>query len=415
MVKPGPRARAVVLSLLFAASASAQKFYTYVDDLGPDYIELSWGTVDGFNTIGRSAPSHGEATVRIAGRTLTSRPGSIVVAGLQPDHVYPYDIRIGGSKVGQGEVRTWAAAPATKLCFFVIGDYGTGNGIQREIANAMWNEFQKRAATDNPVRFVLSMGDNIYGNVSGFLLGIGHTGAADVDWAPKFFEPYEQLIARIPWFPSLGNHDGNETEARGDLTAYLDNFSFPGDKPGRYYHFTYGDLAEFFSLDSTRNTESGPSRPMYSEDSAEFHWMQQEFPKATAPWVIPFYHHPVFNAGPLHAPSMRELAHWMPVFQAAHVHVVFNGHEHNFQMTEQNAASFGIRFFTSGAGGELRPGNIQRRMRNANIAAWSGQNHFLVVEIDGKTMRVTPVSFSPMTIVDPDGRPLQAPFVVTLP
>ena len=63
----------------------------------------------------------------------------------------------------------------------------------------------------------------------------------------------------MPFFPTLGNHDGNETEKRADLPAILDNFPYPQDKPARYYKFTYGDLAEFFGLDSTRNSETGPA------------------------------------------------------------------------------------------------------------------------------------------------------------
>ena len=62
-----------LLALLFTAvSANAQKFYTYIEDLGPDYVELAWGTTDGFNTIGRSSPSHGPAIIKIDGRTLSS-------------------------------------------------------------------------------------------------------------------------------------------------------------------------------------------------------------------------------------------------------------------------------------------------------------------------------------------------------
>ncbi len=406
--------RALVLLAFFSAGLWAQKFYTYVDDLGPDYVQLAWGTTDGDNTIGRTSVSHGEATLRINGRTITSRQNNATISGLEPDHIYPYEVLIGGKKIGEGQVRTWAAQ-ANKLCFFVIGDYGTGRPLQYQIARAMWDEFQRRANSDNPVRFVISVGDNIYGNISGFLLGIVHTGASDTDWTNKFFEPYEPLLARIPWFPTLGNHDGNETESRGDLPAYLDNMPFPGGTPGRYYHFNYAGLADFFGLDSTFNSESGPPRPAFSVDSPEFHWMQQEFPKAKSPWVIPYYHHPVFNAGPLHVPSMRELQHWMPLFQQAGVRVVFNGHEHNFQVSEDNAQSFGIRFITSGAGGELRPGNIQKKMKRANIAAWAPQNHFLVVEIEGKVMKVTPLGFEPIAIVDGDGKLVHPPFIVTLP
>jgi predicted MPP superfamily phosphohydrolase len=162
---------------------------------------------------------------------------------------------LGTQSIGQGEVRTWAAK-SQKLVFFVIGDFGTGQAPQYKIARVMWDEFQRRAKTDNPVRFILSVGDNIYGDITGIFGGFFHTGADDSDWTNKFFEPYQPLIARVPFFPTLGNHDGNETEKRADLAAILDNFPYSEDKPARYYKFTYGNLAEFFGLDSTKNTET---------------------------------------------------------------------------------------------------------------------------------------------------------------
>lgn len=412
---PGRRAlSALPLLLLAGAPAFAQKYYAYLLDLGPNYVQIGWGTADGANTIGRSSPSHGEAIVRVAGRTVTSKLNYATFGNLQPDHEYTYQISIGQTQIASGQFRTWAAQ-ATKLAFFVIGDYGTGNRTQFAVAQAMWNEFQRRASTDFPVRFILSTGDNIYGDLSSFLFGAGKTGAQDRDWAPKFFEPYQPLIARIPFFPSLGNHDGNETENRADLAAYLDNFAFPADKPGRYYRFNYGGLADFYALDSTRNTETGPPAPAYDESGPEFQWMKQQFSQRHAPWQIPFYHHPAFNAGPLHASGLRALQHWVTLFGASGVKVVFNGHEHNFQMSEVNQLSNGIRFITSGAGGELRPGNILLKMKSSNIAAWAPQNHFLAVEIEGKTMRVTPLSFEEVEVRDSDGHPLRTPLVVTLP
>lgn len=406
--------RSFLLLTLVASAAYPQKFYSYVLDLGPNYVELAWGTLNGVNTIGRSSPSHGNATIKIANRTLSSSLNYVTVGALEPDHEYTYEIAIGNTKVGQGQVRTWAEK-ADKLAFYVIGDYGTGTRVQYDVAQAMWKEFQRRMNTEYPVRFMLSTGDNIYGNVSSFLLGVGRTGKDDSDWAPKFFDPYEPLLARIPFFGTLGNHDGNETESHRDLPAFLDNFPFPGGKPGRYYSFTYDGLAEFFGLDSTSNTNSGSARPFYLETGEEFRWMQREFAKPKPLWVIPYYHHPAFNAGPLHAPSIRELQHWVDLFHANGVKVVFNGHEHNFQMSEANDVSEGIRFITSGAGGELRPGSVQRNMKRANIAAWAPQNHFLAVEIEGKTMRVWPLSFTQVNVTDGDGRAVSLPIVITLP
>jgi len=408
------RLSSALLLFVLALPAAAQKFYTYVRDLGPDYAELAWGTTNGQNTIGRSAPSPGEATVQIAGRTLVTKANQITVGELAPDREYAYKVSIAGATIGQGEVRTWAVK-AQKLVFFAIGDYGTGKSPQYLVARAMWDEFQRRAKTGDPVRFILSVGDNIYGDVAGFVIGVLHTGADDRDWAPKFFQPYEPLIGRIPFFPTLGNHDGNETEKQGDLAAILDNFPYPQDKPARYYKFTYGGLAEFFGLDSTRNTESGPPAASYLEDSAQFHWMQTEFAKPHPLWVIPYFHHPPFTAGPLHAASYEQLQHWVRLFAASGVKVAFNGHEHNFQVSEANQSTSGISFIVSGAGGEQRKGNVRKKMKSANIRAWAPENHFLVVEIDGKTMKVTPLGFEPLHAVDGDNRPVGLPITITLP
>jgi hypothetical protein len=245
-------------------------------------------------------------------------------------------------------------------------------------------------------------------------IGFSHTGASDQDWGSKFFEPYEPLLGSIPFFPALGNHDGNETERHRDLAAILDNFPFPQNKPARYYDFTYGGLAQFFALDSTSNTDSGPARPGYLEDSPQFHWMQSEFAKPHPLWVIPYFHHPMFTAGPDHPPSLEQLRHWFRLFTNSGVKVVFSGHEHNFQASEVSPATGGIRFFISGAGGELRRGNVQKNMQNAHIQAWADQNHFLEVDIDGKTMKVTPLSYEPLNIVDGSGAPVPIPFTVTL-
>lgn len=408
------RLAGLLIPFLLATPVRAQKFYTYVLDLGPDYVELAWGTTDGVNTIGRTSASHGPALVKIAGRTISSVPNYVTVGGLEPDHDYSYEVSIGPTRIGSGQFRTWPAQ-ASKLVFFVIGDYGTGHEPQFSVAKAMWEEFQRRSKTDNPVRFMLSVGDNIYGDISNFLVGVSHTGAEDKDWGRKFFEPYEPLLARIPFFGTLGNHDGNETESHRDLAALLDNFPFPGGKPGRYYSFTYGGLAKFVGLDSTKNTESGPPRPFYLEDGQQFRWMKQEFSKPHPDWIIPFYHHPMFNAGPLHPPALHDLQHWLDLFSGAGVKVAFSGHEHNFQVSEANAASHGIRFVVSGAGGELRPGNVQSAMKKSNTAYWAPQNHFLVVEIDGKTMSITPVSFGPMHVTDANGATANAPFLVQLP
>src|SRR5258708_13188773 len=135
-MKRGGFAALLFVLALQALPASAQRFYTYVRDLVPDYVELAWGTAGGDNTIGRSSPSFGDATVEIAGRTLLSRGNQITVGELAPDRAYTYKVSIKGRPLGQGKFRTWAAK-CQNLTLFAIRDYAAANVPQYFIARAI--------------------------------------------------------------------------------------------------------------------------------------------------------------------------------------------------------------------------------------------------------------------------------------
>ena len=410
------RSLAAVLAgfLLFAGAGLAQKFFTYIGDIGPDFVLVAWGTTAGTNTIGRTSSPYGKVAVKVGSTemTVTDRNYAIV-RGLSPDKEYHYELLLNGHKIGDGQIRTWPLK-SDKLCFFVIGDYGSGEKVQASVGKAMWEELLKRWGGEYPVRFVITVGDNLYGRL-GFTLRFSKSGAEDRDWGSKFFEPYEPVLARLPFYPSLGNHDGNETENRDDLLAYLDNFYFPGGQAARYYRFSYGGLADFFALDSSTNSEKGPPAPMYLESGEQYKWAARNIGESQVPWKIPYFHNPPFNAGPRHPAASAELAHFLKLFKDKGVKVVFSGHEHNFQFSEKNDKTGGIRYIVSGAGGELRTGDVRNAMESAQIEGWSAQLHYLVVEISGKEMRIFPQSYEPMTVVDKDGRHIEMPLKVTVP
>jgi hypothetical protein len=129
----------ILIFLLFAVPAplSAAKFYTYVGAIGTDYVLLAWGTTAGDNTIGRSSKSHGRAEVSVGDQKLTvSDKNWVKVTGLERDKEYPYEVRLNGSRIADGKVRTWPER-SEKLRFFVIGDFGTGDRNQYRVARAM--------------------------------------------------------------------------------------------------------------------------------------------------------------------------------------------------------------------------------------------------------------------------------------
>jgi hypothetical protein len=391
-------------------AAQGARFHSYVGQIESRSVLLAWGTTGGPNTIGRDSVSMGEANIGIAGQSLKTKQNWILVTGLEPDHTYGYSISVGNEK-GSGAIRTFPEH-ATHLRFFVIGDYGTGLAPQREVAEAMRKEYARLAAAGDAPRFVITTGDNIYADLN-FGLASVNSGSSDSDWESKFFEPYGPILNEIPFYPSPGNHDGNGSENRADLPAYLDNFFFPQNRPARWYTFQFADLAQFFSLDSTTNTLAGRVKPAFLPSGEQFQWFQPALAASKAPWKIPYFHHPPFNAGPYHGASLKDLKAFCDAFAANGVNVVFSGHEHNFQFSDRNAATAGIQYVISGAGGELRPGDVQRKMSKAHIAGWAPERHFLSVEIEGNEMRITPIGpKGTLEPIDPNGHKVPMPLTV---
>jgi hypothetical protein len=175
----------ILLFVCFAVPGTlpAQKFYTYVGSVGTDHVVIAWGTTAGDNTIGRSSKSHGTAEVVVGPERLTvSDQNWVKVTGLAPDTKYPYEVQLKGRRIGEGEIRTWPVK-ADRMRFFVVGDFGSGDKHQYRIAAAMVKELQKHDG-DNPVRFVLTTGDNIYGRF-GITLRFRDTGDDDDEWDSK--------------------------------------------------------------------------------------------------------------------------------------------------------------------------------------------------------------------------------------
>jgi hypothetical protein len=54
-------------------------------------------------------------------------------------------------------------------------------------------------------------------------------------------------------------------------------------------------------------------------------------------------------------------------------------------------------------------------MEESSIEGWAPQLHFLLVEIQGKEMRITPKSFAPVAVMNRAGRRITMPLRVTLP
>jgi hypothetical protein len=220
--------------------------------------------------------------------------------------------------------------------FALIGDSGSGDDPQREVAQAMLAYFKD--ARRFP--FVLMLGDNLY----------------DDDYEGEFSQPYKPLLdAGVKFYAALGNHDR-------DLEIHFKPFNMNDQD---HYSFDEGN-ARFAVLNSN-----------HPADPAQAKWLDGVYTGAGDKWRIAYFHHPLYSSGQ-HAAESRDVIRpaLEPVLTKNHVDVVFSGHEHLY---ERIAPQQGIRYFVSGGGGR----NLYSVHGSPFDEVAVSEHHFMVAEIAG--------------------------------
>jgi predicted phosphodiesterase len=233
--------------------------------------------------------------------------------------------------------------------FAAIGDMGTGEPPQYEVAQLMLKVRQTF-----PFDFVIMLGDNIYG------------GSKPADFDKKFAVPYKPLIdAGVKFYASLGNHDNTN-----------ERFYKPFDMNGEsYYAYKKGNV-RFFVLNSNY---------MDPKQSA---WMETQLRDAgNADWKVCYFHHPLYTSAKFHGPSLDLRQSLEPLFIKYGVDVVFSGHEHVYERVHPQ---HGIYYFTEGASGELRPGDLARSA--ITDKGFDTDRSFMLIEIAGDEMYFQTIS-----------------------
>ena len=236
------------------------------------------------------------------------------------------------------------AAPSStdSVLFLAIGDTGTGDPRQREVADQI-----ARARETFPFTFAIMMGDNLYGS------------ERPQDYRKKFEDPYKALLdAKVEFYASLGNHDDPNQR-------FYKPFHMNGQ---RYYTFTKGNV-RFFALDSNYF------------DQEQKQWLEKELAAAGEDWKIAFFHHPLYSSGGKHGSELDLREQLEPLFIKYGVQVVFAGHEHFYERIKPQK---GIVHFVNGAAAKLREGDIEKTSMTAK--GFDEDRSFMLVEIDGDTM-----------------------------
>ena len=250
-----------------------------------------------------------------------------------------------------------ANSPATALPnkngsfkFAVLGDFGTGDRTQYELAEQMTRLHERFK-----FEIVVLVGDNIYGS------------ERPQDFRKKFEDPYKPLLdAGVKFYASLGNHDAREQR-------YYKLFNMDGKL---YYTFSPKADIRFFILEST-----------YPEPE-QIKWVETELQASGSNWKIPVFHHPLYSSGERHGSDTQLRDVLEPLFVKYNVSVVLTGHDHFYERVKPQKD---ITYFVVGSGGQLRKGNIDRSS-GITAAGFDTDLAFLAAEIDADQMYFNAIS-----------------------
>jgi hypothetical protein len=276
---------------------------------------------------------------------------------LQPGEEFEYAIDDGKRR---WTARTLPPAGAP-LRFAAFGDVGTGGSRQKKVA--------ARLAAYDP-QFVVITGDVVYPK--------GH----DDDYDDSYFKPYRDIISRIPFFPSPGNHDYGNYRGRKKSRRRLRGHYEKIHRRPRYYAFTVGD-ARFFSLDTNQEGFAVAGAASIAEGSAQREWLERELARSNETWKIAFFHAPVYSSGK-HGVKKAVRDSLEPLFERYGVDLALQGHDHNYERTSKIKRTV---YVVTGTGGARLRG-----LRRKSRGAWSEfaliEHGFLGIEIKGSSLKM---------------------------
>lgn len=262
----------------------------------------------------------GEASGALANR-MTSPAGRrhvFALTGLARHRAIAYRVTAGASTSARTVVHTMPPDGAV-IRIGIYGDVRGGHAVHKQLVDRMLRE---------GLDFVAATGDMVL------------RGSDERDWQ-RFFAVTAELLAQLPYFPAVGNHDLGWRGADRATSAEL-AFALPPGPPDRpagayWYSRDVADLHLVF-LDSNAYDRA--------EQAA---WLDADLAAARARKVraiLAFTHDGPYSRG-YHGGSAIARARYAPILTKHRVDLLFAGHDHLYQRGEQG----GLRYVVSGGGG----------------------------------------------------------------
>ncbi|GGQ96320.1 hypothetical protein GCM10008957_05710 [Deinococcus ruber] len=249
-----------------------------------------------------------------------------------------------------------------ELRVLMMGDQGKGGEIQAAVAKAIARVCQQQGCD-----LGVGLGDNFYPKAP--------SSADDAVFQTRFADLYGPL--NFPFLMVAGNHDeswlmGGDGANPAGLQSELDYArSHPQwIMPERAYRAAWGDLAQFFVVDTAPLASYLPNRdPSYRPgaafDEAQRAWLKQSLDASPARWNVVLGHHPLLNNGLHGSAGTYTYGAVLPWASGAAIKTMYQqaacgkadliaaGHDHTLQLfPATNTVCPGTRLLVSGAAGE---------------------------------------------------------------
>ena len=341
----------LLLGCPLAAQAPGEKIIggPYVVNVGPRSARVMWVVQTGESSIG-SEPGKPEKRVPIL------RAGQAMFNGLKAGTTYHYDSF--GGEAGKGSFKT-PPAGTSKFEFVVYGDTRTRHDVHRSVIASVL----KNASPD----FVVHTGD---------LVEDGN----DTSLWPIFFDIERDLLRKVAFYPSLGNHERNSR-----------NYGNYMDAPP-YYSFDWGGL-HCAIIDSDIGNVGTTESERMTFWNEQTRWLENNLQNSQkADFRFVFAHHPPMTAVKVRQGDNPHMTSLELMFRKYKVQAGFFGHDHNYQ----HYLKAGVHYFVTGGGGaplydvDVPPPGITVKVEKTE--------NFVRVLVDGKKVQVQAIKPNGETI-----------------
>lgn len=239
----------------------------------------------------------------------------------------------------------------TSQHLLLLGDFGSNDGAQRQVAEAM-----SRYVADSKMRpdWLILLGDNFYNDFGPV------ERLPKARWREGFEQMYPAAIFPGPCPAILGNHDYLDWLDGPDAQiAYAKSTKTRWHMPAKWYRKDWGNLATFLFIDTNTRAINGSGFSFSSQDSQRFHldpseetnqwiWLEEQLRSRRGTFTCVVGHHPIFSNG-MHGDHRDLIATLAPLLRKHRVHFYFSAHDHDLQHLEID--SLPTSFILSGGGG----------------------------------------------------------------